>query len=123
MHVQVPLLVPIRCSIIYLLILGLVSKNKNILLHHRVITSFADGMSAKEVTTRLSVTANRVFLCTAHKGHKTTFEEEQTMNNKFLVKTLVKCFGETKTINMLNQLQKTTVKRKARKYKSQLKLA
>jgi hypothetical protein len=80
-------------------------------------------VSAKEVTTRLSVTANRVFLCTAQNGHKTIFEEEQAMNNKFLVKTLVKCFGETKTINMLNQLQKTTVKRKARKYKSQLKLA
>jgi hypothetical protein len=56
------------------------------------------------------------------KGHKTIFEEEQAMNNKFLVKTLVKCFGETKTINMLNQLQKHTVKRKAKKYKSQLKL-
>lgn len=123
MYVQVPLRVQVTCSIIYLLVLGLVSNNRNILLHHRVITSCADGVSAKKVTTRLSVTANRVFLCTAHKGHKIIFEERQTMNNKFLVKTLVKCFGETKTINMLNQLQKTTVKKKAKKYKAQLKLA
>ncbi len=79
-------------------------------------------MSAKEVTTRLSVTANRVFLCTTLRVIK-KLEEEQVMNNKFLVKTLVKCFGETKTINMLNQLQKTTVNKKARKYKSQLKKA
>jgi hypothetical protein len=57
------------------------------------------------------------------KGYKTIFKEEQTMNNRFLVKTLVQCFGETKTINMLNQLQKRKVKRKARKYQSQLKLA
>jgi hypothetical protein len=55
---------------IYLPVLGLASKNKNILLHHRVITSFADGVSAKEVTTRLSVTANRVFYAPPIKGTK-----------------------------------------------------
>lgn len=107
---------------IYLPVLGFISKNKKILLHHRVITSFADGVSAKEVTTRLGVTTNRVFLCTAHTWVK-KFRGGKAMNNNFLVKTLVKCFGETKTINMLNQLQKHTVKRKAKKYKSQLKVA
>lgn len=44
------------------------------------------------------------------------------MNNHFLVQTLVKYFGETQTIKMLNQLQKRKVSKKAKRYKATLKL-
>ncbi|MBX2932287.1 MAG: hypothetical protein KF781_10110 [Chitinophagaceae bacterium] len=41
-------------------------------------------------------------------------------NNKFLIKTLVQCFGETKTIELLNQVRKRSINRKAKKYKAAL---
>jgi hypothetical protein len=44
------------------------------------------------------------------------------MTNHFLVKTLVKYFGETQTIKMLNQLQKRKVSKKAKRYQAKLKL-
>jgi len=43
------------------------------------------------------------------------------MTNHFLVKTLVKYFGETQTIKMLNQLQKRKVSKKAKRYQAKLK--
>lgn len=43
-----------------------------------------------------------------------------TTKNKFLIKTLVQCFGETKTIELLNQVRKRSIKRKAKKYKAAL---
>ena len=43
------------------------------------------------------------------------------MTNTFLIKTLVKCFGETKTIKMLNQVNKRSINRKAKRYKAMLK--
>ncbi len=43
------------------------------------------------------------------------------MNNKFLVQALVKCFGETKTIKMLNQIQKRKINKKAKRYKASIK--
>jgi len=49
-------------------------------------------------------------------------KEEHTMTNKFFIKTLVKCFGEANTIQMLNQLQKPIINKKARKYKAKLKI-
>jgi hypothetical protein len=38
------------------------------------------------------------------------------MENRFLVKTLIKCFGETKTIKMLNQVNKRSINKKAKRY-------
>jgi hypothetical protein len=38
------------------------------------------------------------------------------MNNTFLVQTLVKCFGETRTIKMLNQVNKRSINKKAKRY-------
>jgi hypothetical protein len=43
-----------------------------------------------------------------------------TTKNKFLIKTLVQCFGETKTIELLNQVRKRSIKRKSKKYKAAL---
>jgi|GEM_PF-5707723 len=48
-------------------------------------------------------------------------KEENKMTNTFLIKTLVKCFGETKTIKMLNQVNKRSINRKAKRYKAMLK--
>jgi hypothetical protein len=42
------------------------------------------------------------------------------MTNKFLVGTLVKYFGEIRTIKMLNLLQARTVKRKAKLYRARI---
>lgn len=44
------------------------------------------------------------------------------MTNKFLVGTLVKYFGEIKTIKMLNLLQTRAINKKAKKYKASIKL-
>ena len=43
------------------------------------------------------------------------------MTNNFLVKTMIKCFGETKTIKMLNQVQMVRINKKARKYRATIK--
>lgn len=43
------------------------------------------------------------------------------MNNSFLIKTLVKYFGETKTIKMLNLVHRRGINKRARKYKALLK--
>ncbi len=43
------------------------------------------------------------------------------MTNKLLVKALVKCFGETNTIKMLNQIQMPVVNKKAKKYRASIK--
>ncbi|SFP61067.1 hypothetical protein SAMN05444277_101379 [Parafilimonas terrae] len=43
------------------------------------------------------------------------------MNNNFLIKTLVKYFGETKTIKMLNLVHRRSINKRARKYKALLK--
>lgn len=48
-------------------------------------------------------------------------KEEHKMTNTFLVKTLVKCFGETRTIKMLNQVNKRSINKKARRFKASLK--
>ncbi len=44
------------------------------------------------------------------------------MTNEFLVGTLVKYFGEIKTIKMLNLLQARRINKKAKKYKASIKL-
>lgn len=82
------------------------------------VNSFVDVSINKVVSTRSSVTTDRVFLCNKKEKQK----EETMMNNHFLVKTLVKYFGETQTIKMLNQLQKRKVSKKAKRYKAKLKL-
>jgi hypothetical protein len=63
--------------------------------------------------TRSSVKTDRVFLYQKQK-------EESKMTNKLLVRALVKCFGETSTIKMLNQLQHRTVSKKAKRYKASI---
>jgi hypothetical protein len=45
-----------------------------------------------------------------------------TTSNKFLIKTMIKCFGETKTIKLLNQLQSKSVNKKAKRYKSSMQI-
>lgn len=45
------------------------------------------------------------------------------MENKLLIKALVKCFGTTKTIKMLNQLNGRKINKKAKKYRASLKLS
>ncbi len=47
-------------------------------------------------------------------------KEEQRMTNKFLVSTLVKYFGEIRTIKMLNLLQARTVHKKAKRYRARI---
>lgn len=42
------------------------------------------------------------------------------MTNKLLVRALVKCFGETSTIKMLNQLQHRAVNKKAKRYRASI---
>ncbi len=42
------------------------------------------------------------------------------MKSNFLLKTLIRCFGETKTIKMLNSMQKRKVNKKASRYKESL---
>jgi hypothetical protein len=51
-----------------------------------------------------------------------TKKEEHKMTSTFLIKTLVKCFGETRTIKMLNQVNKRSINKKAKKYKASLQL-
>jgi hypothetical protein len=53
---------------------------------------------------------------------KNKAKEENKMTNKFLVKKLVQCFGETRTIKMLNQMQKARVNKKAKKHRASLKI-
>jgi hypothetical protein len=43
------------------------------------------------------------------------------MDNKFLIRTLVKCFGEINTIKMLNLMHKRSINKKAKAYKARLK--
>ncbi len=43
-------------------------------------------------------------------------KEDNMVNDNLFVKTLVKCFGETKTIKMLNQVNKRSINKKARRY-------
>lgn len=45
------------------------------------------------------------------------------MENKLLVKALVKCFGTTRTIKMLNQLNKRTINKKAKRYKASIRVS
>jgi len=45
------------------------------------------------------------------------------MENKLLIKALVKCFGATKTIKMLNQLNGRKINKKAKRYRASLKLS
>jgi hypothetical protein len=47
-------------------------------------------------------------------------KEEHKMTNKFLVGTLVKYFGEIRTIKMLNLLQARTVNKKAKRYRARI---
>ena len=43
------------------------------------------------------------------------------MNERFLVKTLVRYFGEVTTIKLLNQIQKPAINKKAKRYKARIK--
>ncbi len=42
------------------------------------------------------------------------------MNNRFMIKVLVKYFGEVKTIKMLNLMNSRSINRKARRYKKKV---
>ncbi|WP_156522575.1 hypothetical protein [Arachidicoccus ginsenosidimutans] len=44
------------------------------------------------------------------------------MNNNFLIKTLVKHFGEARTIKMLNLMQRRSINKKAKRYRAELRL-
>ncbi len=44
------------------------------------------------------------------------------INNNFLIKALIHCFGEAKTIKMLNMARRRRINKKARKYKASLRL-
>ena len=43
------------------------------------------------------------------------------MNERFLVKTLVRYFSEVTTIKLLNQIQKPAINKKAKRYKARIK--
>ncbi len=45
------------------------------------------------------------------------------MESKLLVKALVQCFGTTKTIKMLNQLNSRKINKKAKPYRASLKVS
>lgn len=45
------------------------------------------------------------------------------MEKKLLLRTMVKCFGATNTIKMLNQLNKRRINKKAKRYKASLKMS
>lgn len=47
-------------------------------------------------------------------------KEEPKMTNKLFVRALVRCFGETSTIKMLNQLQHRAISKKAKRYKASI---
>ena len=49
--------------------------------------------------------------------------EANTMNEKLLVKTLVRYFGEVATIKLLNQIQKPVIYKKSKCYKAMLKVS
>lgn len=49
--------------------------------------------------------------------------EVNTMNERFLVKTLVRYLGEVATIKLLNQIQKPVISKKAKRFKASIKVS
>ena len=85
----------------------------------RAINSLADEDQRGGIA-RSGITTNRAFFIPVLQGANNK-KEENEMTNNFLVKTMIKCFGETKTIKMLNQVQMVRINKKARKYRATIK--